>query len=325
MIQRPPHIDEDWLALQFVAKREHAGWRADIFISNQIPRLSRTKVKRILSRSAFDDRGKPFKPNRAIAEGERITIFRPPPSEPDVPRFYTILYEDESLFVIDKPPGLPVHPTARYHRNTLTALLREQFGDGRPILAHRIDSETSGVLVLAKNKETERTLKKRFADRKVQKSYLAITQGAVTPSNGRIEVPLGPDPDGPIKVKMAPVETGLPALTEYFVRRNLGSSTLLECLPRTGRQHQIRAHLSYMGHPIVGDKMYGSDPELFLDYIEQGPTPQILERAGAPRHFLHASTIAFAHPTTEKPFSITAPLPSDMSEYIVFHSKDAEN
>jgi 23S rRNA pseudouridine1911/1915/1917 synthase len=316
MMKRPEHIGADWLALEFEVKREHAGWRADIFVSNQIPRLSRTRVKRILSRSAFDDSGKPLKPNRTLVEGDRITIYRPPPDEPDVPRFFSTLYEDEWIMAVDKPAGLPVHPTARYHRNTLTALLRERYGEERPILAHRIDSETSGVLILAKSKLAEKKMKRQFAERRVQKRYLAIVRGWPTPPEGRIEVPLGPDPEGPIKVKMAARTDGLPALTEYRIVARLKEAALVECRPRTGRQHQIRAHLAHLGHPILGDKMYGPDPDLFLDYIDNGPTEEILERAGARRHYLHAAAISFDHPVTNEPFSIVCPLPQDMADMV---------
>jgi 23S rRNA pseudouridine1911/1915/1917 synthase len=309
---RPTDIPEDWLELGFIVRREHAGWRADIFISHQIPRLSRTRVKRILARSAFDEEGRRIKPHKTMREGERVTIFRPPPEEPDVPRHFSVLYEDDWILGIDKPAGLPVHPTARYHRNTLTALLRDRYGENRPILAHRIDAETSGILILAKRPETERALKLMFAKRVVRKRYLAVVEGVPPERQGRIEVPLGPDLEGPIKVKMACREDGLPALTEYRVIEDLETTSLLECLPRTGRQHQIRAHLAHMGHPIVGDKMYGPDPSLFLDYIEHGPTDEILKRAGARRHLLHAAAISFKHPQTGASQTVESPLPRDM-------------
>lgn len=316
MTVRPPGIDADWIPIEFVVRREHSGWRADIFVAHQIPRLSRTRVKRILGKSAFDGEGRKMKANRTVFEGDRITIYRPPPEEPDVPRHFGVLYEDEDLLGVDKPAGLPVHPTARYHKNTLTALLRERFGDTPPILAHRIDSETSGVLLLAKTKSAERRLKLKFAKREVRKRYLAIVNGIPEPNAGRIEVALGPDTAGPVKVKMAADPAGLPALTEYRVVQRLSASALLECRPRTGRQHQIRAHLAHIGHPIVGDKMYGADGELFLDYIARGGTPDIVERAGAPRHFLHAASISLVHPVTEAELTVESPLPSDMSDYL---------
>ena len=181
MKERPPGIDPDFLELEFTVAREYAGWRADLFISNRIPRLSRTRVQKILRKAAFDEQGRPVKPNRKLAEGERITIYRPAPEEPDVPRHFGVLFEDEYILAVDKPAGLPVHPTARYHRNTLTAVLREKYGENRPILAHRIDSETSGVLLCAKAQATERELKIMFANHRVQKRYLAVVFGSPSP------------------------------------------------------------------------------------------------------------------------------------------------
>ncbi len=273
-------------------------------------------MQRVLKRAGFDSTGRPVKPNRLLAEGECIILFRPPPEEPDVPRHFGILFEDEWILAVDKPAGLPVHPTARYHRNTLTALLREKYGEDRPVLAHRIDSETSGVILCAKTRESERALKIMFADRLVGKRYLAIVRGVPEPAESRIEVPLGPDTAGPIRVKMAGDPEGLPALTEYRVLREIGDAALVECRPRTGRQHQIRAHMAHIGHPIVGDKMYGSDPTLFLEYIEQGLTEYIEDRAGAKRHYLHAAAVFLSHPMTRNDLQIESPLPEDMEAFL---------
>ncbi len=312
MKERPPGIDPDYLELEFIVAREYAGWRADLFISNRIPRLSRTRVQKILRKAAFDDHGRPVKPNRKLAEGERITIYRPAPEEPDVPRHFGVLYEDESILAVDKPAGLPVHPTARYHRNTLTALLRERYGENRPILAHRIDSETSGVILCAKTSATERALKIMFANHQVKKRYLAVVYGIPSPEKSRIEIPLGLDTEGPIRVKMACRDDGLPSLTEYQIIKKMTDTSFLECRPRTGRQHQIRAHLAHIGHPIVGDKMYGTDPTLFLDYLVKGLTPDIEKRAGAKRQALHAASVSFIHPHSEEEMLIESPLPKDI-------------
>ena len=312
MKERPPGIDPDFLELEFIVRREYAGWRADLFIANRIPRLSRTRVQKILRKAAFDQDGRPVKPNRKLAEGERITIYRPAPEEPDVPRHFGVLYEDDSILAVDKPAGLPVHPTARYHLNTLTALLRERYGENRPILAHRIDSETSGVVLCAKTQATERELKIMFANHQVKKRYLAVVCGIPSPEKSRIELPLGLDTEGPIRVKMACRDDGLPSLTEYQVIKKMTDRALLECHPRTGRQHQIRAHLAHLGHPIVGDKMYGEDPTLFLDYLVKGLTPDIEKRAGAKRQALHAASVSFIHPHTQEQMLIESPLPEDI-------------
>jgi 23S rRNA pseudouridine1911/1915/1917 synthase len=312
MKERPDDIESDWIQLEFSVPREYAGWRADRFVSNRIPRLSRTRVQRILRRAGFISSGRRIKPNHLLAEGEIITVFRPPPDEPEVSRYFGVLFEDETILAVNKPAGLPVHPTARYHHNTLTALLEERYGSNRPVLAHRIDSETSGIVLCAKTKDMERGLKRMFAERQVQKQYLAITNGIPDPASGRIEAPLGPDQNSPIRVKMGVVEDGLPSLTEYKVLKVIADTALVECRPRTGRQHQIRAHLSHLGYPIIGDKIYGFDVDLFLDYLDQGMTPELALRAGALRQLLHASQLSLMHPLTGRQLTIEAPLPGDM-------------
>jgi 23S rRNA pseudouridine1911/1915/1917 synthase len=310
---RPAGIDPDFIEIELVVAREYAGWRADRYVARRIPRLSRTRVQRILKELAFDESGQRIKPNRSLREGERITIFKPPPEEPDVVREFGVVYEDRWLLGVDKPAGLPVHPTARYFRNTLTSLLAERFGENRPVLTHRLDSETSGALLCAKDLPTERAFKKMFADRKVTKTYLAVARGLLEPGVGRIEASIGSDPGSPIRVKMGcDVIGGLPALTEYQVLRDLGDRCLVELHPRTGRQHQLRVHLAHVGHPIVGDKMYGPDETLFLDYIDDGPTPEIIERAGFRRQALHAARLDFDHPHTGEPTRIESPLPDDI-------------
>ncbi|MDJ0763947.1 MAG: RluA family pseudouridine synthase [Myxococcota bacterium] len=315
MRHRPCGIDPEWIELVFVVPREYSGWRVDRFIANRIPRLSRTRVQRILTRAGFDAQGRLLKPNYSVSAGEHITLYRPRPDEPDVNRTFGVLFEDKWILAVDKPAGLPVHPTARFHRNTLTALLREQYGDTPPILAHRIDRETSGVLLCAKTREAERLLKVMFAKRGIAKRYLAIVRGMPAPRASRIEIPLGPDVASPIRVKMAHQPDGLSALTEYRVLTGNADASLVECRPRTGRQHQIRAHFESIGHPIVGDKMYGVEPALFLSYLANGLTPDLERRFGAQRQLLHASAVMFCHPLTGEDLALESPLPDDMQMY----------
>jgi 23S rRNA pseudouridine1911/1915/1917 synthase len=311
--KRPTQIDPGFLELTFRVAREYAGWRADRFIANRIPRLSRTRVQRILKKFAFDEAGKQVKPNRVLREGEKITVYKMPPDEPDTPLHFDVIYEDEWLMAVDKPAGLPVHPTARYLKNTLTGLLEERYGPDRPILTHRLDAETSGIVLCSRGLESERLVKRMFAQRKVKKTYLAVVDGVMDPPSGRIEVTMGFDPDSVIRVKMAcgPSHTSH-ALTEYSTLEVAGNRTLLEIKPRTGRQHQIRAHLAHVGFPIVGDKMYGPDENLFLEYIESGLTPDIEHRAGHKRHALHAFSLSFAHPFTGDEITIECPPPEDI-------------
>jgi 23S rRNA pseudouridine1911/1915/1917 synthase len=317
--QRPPGIDEQMIELEFRVAREFAGWRADRFVALKIPRLSRTRVQRILKQHAFAEDGSPIKPNRTLKENERITIYKPLPDEPPVTRDFAVLFEDDWLLAVNKPAGLPVHPTARYYRNTLTALLSERYGEPRPVLTHRLDSETSGVLLCAKGLETERALKRMFAERKVAKRYLAVVAGLPDPPSGRIEAALGPDPDSVVRVKMGcDVADGLPALTEYETLETGADRALLRLKPRTGRQHQLRAHLAHLGHPIVGDKMYGPDERLFLDYIEGGLSKEdIVRRSGHHRQALHAAVLTLTHPATGKETRLESPLPDELRRLLV--------
>jgi len=270
-------------------------------------------VQRILKSSAFDEEGNPVKANRILRAGERITIYKRPPEEPDAPRDFGVLLEDEWLLAVDKPPCLPVHPSARYYKNTLTALLEERYGRPRPVITHRLDSETSGIVLCAKGLDAERAVKRLFADRLVRKTYLAVVAGALDPPAGRIEAPIASDPSSAIHVKMwCGDPAGLPSLTEYRTLEVGGGRSLVELKPRTGRQHQIRAHLAHVGHPVVGDKMYGPDETIFLEYLETGPSDDLAARAGHRRQALHAAALELVHPYTKAEVRIESPLPEDI-------------
>ena len=314
MPSRPDHVDPDFIELTFVVAREFSGWRADRYVAHKIPRLSRTRVQRILKDHAFDEAGLAVKPNRSLRAGERITVYKRPPDEPDAPRRFGVLLEDEWLLAVDKPPCLPVHPSARYYRNTLTTLLEERYGTPRPVITHRLDSETSGIVLCAKGIDAERAVKRMFADRKVEKTYLAVISGALDPPAGRIEAPLSQDEGSAIHVKMGCRDPdGLPSLTEYRTLEVRGARSLVELHPRTGRQHQIRAHLAHVGHPVVGDKMYGPDESLFLEYLETGMTEDLARRAGHVRQALHAAALELVHPFTKAAVRIESPLPEDIA------------
>jgi 23S rRNA pseudouridine1911/1915/1917 synthase len=238
--------------------------------------------------------------------------------EPPAPQTFGVIYEDASLYVIDKPPGLPVHPTARYFHHTLTWLLRERFGDDRPIIAHRLDRETSGLLVCARTRQAERALKIQFQERTIRKEYLAIVRGSPDFEVTTIDLPLGPDQESEVRIKMAPRddELGQPALTVCHVVERFAECSLIRAYPRTGRQHQIRAHLAAIGHPIVGDKIYGEDEGLFIAFVGRGLTEEEWARLELPRHALHASAIELEHPGTGEGLRLEAPLAPDLEAYL---------
>jgi 23S rRNA pseudouridine1911/1915/1917 synthase len=241
-------------------------------------------------------------------------LVRPPFEEPNVPLYFDVLYEDEDIVAIDKPSGLPVHPSATYHKNTLTALLRERFGDGPPRIAHRLDRETSGLMLCGRTHAAERALKLEFENRRVRKRYLAIVRGVMPEDQGRIELPMDRAKEGlHLLMEVTPEGEGHPALTRYRVVARRRDATLVALAPQSGRQHQLRVHLSAHGFPILGDKLYGpegADP--FLDYIETGMTDALLQRLGHHRHALHAYELEFRHPSTGQAMTLRAPLSDDL-------------
>jgi len=285
-------------------------FRLDLYLKHKIGRLSRARIQKIIRTQLTLNGAAPTKAGVRVAEGDEIVITREAWPEPDVPRHFGVLYDDEAVLAVDKPAGLPIHPTARYYFNTLTALLKETY-PGEPLqVAHRLDRETSGVLLVARGPQAGRALKQAFERRRVHKRYLALVRGR-PPADGIIDLPLKLA-GKPIRVMMAVSPDGQPARTRYRVLRPLRDAALVECFPETGRQHQIRAHLAAIGHPVLGDKVY-PEPRCFADFCDHGLTAGLLERLdGFPRQALHAASITFPHPRDGQPTTIESPLPGDL-------------
>ncbi|MCS6799883.1 MAG: RluA family pseudouridine synthase [Myxococcota bacterium] len=314
IVPPPPGTDPQGVVLAFTVAPEHAGRRLDAYVQSRIPRLSRTRARAIVEASAHHPDGRRRRPGERVRAGETVILVRPRFAEPPVPFDVRVVYEDEALLVLDKPSGLPIHPTATYHRHTLTALLRERWGEPPPRVAHRIDRETSGLVVCARTADAERCLKQAFADRKVHKTYLAIVRGCPTESQGVIDAPIASARSG-LHVMMEVRDDG-PASTARTRWLRLACTpvcALLALWPETGRQHQLRVHLAHIGHPIVGDKLYGPDgPALFVEHVETGMTPALAARAGHDRQALHAWRLELVHPTRGKPVEFRADPPEDL-------------
>ncbi len=243
-------------------------------------------------------------------------LVRPPFEEPNVPLYFDILHEDDAVLAVDKPAGLPVHPSATYHKNTLTYLLRQRFGPNAPQIAHRLDRETSGLLLCGRTRESERHLKIGFEKRRVRKRYLAIVRGVMTDDEGRIALPMDRATEGlHILMDVTPEGEGYPSVTRYRVVARREDATLVMLAPESGRQHQLRVHLSAIGFPIIGDKLYGPEgSQPFLDYIETGMTDELRQRLGHDRQALHAYALEFVHPSTEETTTLRAPFAEDLVE-----------
>jgi 23S rRNA pseudouridine1911/1915/1917 synthase len=311
-------IGPDLIELRIVVPAECRGWRLDHFLKRRIGRMSRTRIQSIIVEQIFFADGRRARPSSVVRAGEIILLRRPAPIEPAVPRHFEILYEDDRVLVIDKPAGLPMHTTAKFWRNTLTALLRDRYPNQPMELAHRIDRETSGVLLIARDRAAASFLTQAFAARTVDKTYLALVKGH-PPDEGRIDMPLALlDTRSRVMMGAAPAGTpGLPAVTRFRVLRRLPGHALCAAHPETGRQHQIRVHFAGIGHPIVGDKLYGAGEALFMRACDEGVTDELLAAFdGLPRHALHAHRLTFPHPTTRAPVTVESPLPADLTAHI---------
>ena len=235
--------------------------------------------------------------------------------EPEVDDRITILYTDEWFIAVNKTGNLPVHPSGRYFNNTLVTLLEDRCGR-KVYPVHRIDRETSGVMLLAFDGKSAGALSESLA--KGSKEYLALVHGNFPDKEMVVDLPLGRDRESAVSKKQKAWAGGTQkALTRFRKILTAHDISLVRCFPETGRLHQIRAHLLAAGYPIVGDKLYGRDETVFLTFIRQGLTPELEERLVLPRSALHAARLVFLHPQTKKEMVIRAPLPKMFADFIL--------
>ncbi len=287
-MHRPPPTEAGW---SLVVDPGSDGLRLDRFLSLRIPRLSRTRAAR-LDVVDLDDPGRPLKKSQPVRAGQRLWARRPVPDADASPPVPAELHRDRDLLVLDKPAGLAVHPTATRFKATVTHFLAASVTESDaaiPEPAHRLDVETSGVLICSRHRLADRRLKAAFAEERVRKTYRAVVEGH-PPPRFTVDQPLGFAEDSAVRLKMGRGDK--PATTECVTLR-LGRHrdrlrALVEARPTTGRQHQIRVHLALAGHAIVGDKLYGPDEALFLAHLDRPLTEAELARLGHRRHALHA-------------------------------------
>ena len=317
-------LDEDgrprMVERRFVVEEAFAGHRLDHYLKRKIPRLSRTRLQEIIRTQLIGPEGRRLKASSSVREGDQLVIRRPARAEPVCPRELAVLYSDEHVLVVDKPAGLPVHASAKFYFNTLTRVLAEKF-PGEPLqIAHRLDRETSGVLVVARGRPAASRLKTAFARKQARKTYLAVVRGVPPWPDGvvkEIDLPLAlTDEPGALDVRMVARAGAPPALTRVSIALRRPRHALVSCQPVTGRQHQIRAHLAAAGYPIVGDKIYGHDDELFRAYCAGGLTNELLARLELPRQALHAASIEIAHPASGQLMRFESPLPADLTAFL---------
>ena len=287
--------------------------RLDIFLRSKFPAVSRGAMQRLIEQGHIRVDGKTVKPTHSPRAGEKVEIHFPEPkpaaAQPEeIP--LDILFEDKSLLVVNKPAGLVVHPAAGHEEHTLVnALLHHCQGSlsgiggvARPGIVHRLDKETSGCLVVAKNDETHIALSEQFANRVVKIVYHAIVCGEVPRDAGEIHAAIARHPTHRKRMAVQDDSDGRAAHTSYRVLEKLKCATYVEVQIHTGRTHQVRVHFQHLGHPVVGDDTYGSTKNKRL---------KELANYAAPRVLLHAKELSFVHPRTQKLVKFSAPLPDD--------------
>jgi len=303
--------------------------RIDHFLKTRYPFLSRRTLQKIIHSGSLQVRRTQtyfqlsrLKPSLILQPGDEVLISRKKKKEPEVNFQYQILYEDPFLLVINKSAPLPVHPAGSYFFHTLLTHLKLHHTDPqleKYFLTHRIDKETSGILVLAKSKKVCANLTQQFAHRKIQKKYLAIVKGQC-PTSFEVHHALRRSKTSQIRIKMEitpEVEKGQKASTQFQRIETFQNYSLLECIPLTGRQHQIRVHLKSFGYPIVGDKLYSlNESQVTRLYNDSSPPPEMQTELIFPRHALHAFQLQFQHPVLNKTMNLCAPLPEDFCQFL---------
>jgi 23S rRNA pseudouridine1911/1915/1917 synthase len=291
------------------------GERVDRFLAASLPDASRGDVQRWIKEERVSVNGRLVKPSHKLAAGDVITLLRPPLIEQviepeEIP--LVVVYEDADLLVVDKPAGMVVHPAPGHMHGTLVNALLARYSDLHQVggperagIVHRLDRDTSGLIIVAKTLEAHRQLQRQFRTRRVLKTYLALVEGYVETLEGRVEAPIGRDPAQRKRMAVIPQQRGgRPAISIFRLlghfeprlsSQRLGYS-LLEIDLLTGRTHQIRVHMAFLKHPVVGDRVYGRRKQ----------------RIHCPRQFLHAHRLSFKQPTTGAQITVEAPLASDL-------------
>jgi 23S rRNA pseudouridine1911/1915/1917 synthase len=317
----PPELST--IPSDFVVKARMVGKRIDAYLASRYPDYSRSVIQKVIVAEAVLINGQPTKASYKVREGDEIRVWLPelidePPLAEDIP--IGIVYEDTFFTVVNKPPGLVTHPAKGNWTGTLVNALQFHFdtlstvgGDNRPGIVHRLDRDTSGLLIVAKDDKAHKELARQFETRTIRKEYLALVYGMPSRDSDFIEKPLGMHPTNREKVAIRTIEDGgKEAVTFYEVLERFHGYALIRCLPKTGRTHQIRVHLAHIGHPILADKAYSGRAAFTLGDLLGSDHPEA-STVLLDRQALHAHALHLEHPMTGEPIDFNAPLPDDMA------------
>ena len=306
--------------IPFTVETNYAGWRLDRYLQQKIRRLSPERIQELIETRLEHAGPGRLEPSTRVAAGLTFALLKEAEPEPETPLTFRVIHDDGALLVVDKPAGLPIHPTARYVAHTFTALARARFPDRKVDPAHRLDRETSGLLACGTAPEWTKALKASFARGQVAKTYLALALGVPAEDRFAVDAPLALTLGSEVRVRMHVHAAGQASATDFEVlgRRRAADGApvaLLACHPRTGRQHQIRAHLHHAGLYLVGDKIYGHDEMVFDRFTKGAMTADDRARMRLPRHALHAWRLELPHPKTRERLALECPLAPDLEAF----------
>jgi 23S rRNA pseudouridine1911/1915/1917 synthase len=310
--------ESDNVTMSISVNQVEAGVRLDAFLAAHVDGWSRARLQRLIEAGDVLVNSHVVKASYKVAAQDEVEVeLTPAPASNFVPENIplNIVFEDDYLIVVNKPAGLVVHPAAGVHSGTLANALAYHFqqlsnaGSMRPGIVHRLDKDTSGLLVVAKTESSHEHLADQFRAREVFKNYVALVYGVVKQASGRVEQPIARDPRN--RTRMAIVPGGRGALSLYKVRRSYDSFTLLDVELKTGRTHQIRVHLASLKHPVVGDELYGSGRDNNLRDVQLRAAIRKLKR-----QFLHAEELGFRHPHTNEQMRFVAKLPNELNQLL---------
>jgi 23S rRNA pseudouridine1911/1915/1917 synthase len=340
-LTRPPREVELRVDASFLRMRsDEVEIRLDHFLMQHLKWRSRTSIQELIKtdhvlvdpstpdhRQGSGELKVERRSGRRLRDGSRVVVIIPAelrlPEPVETKDELTILYEDEGVLGVEKPPMVAVHPSGRHLADTLIQRVHARYGGdealetgGAPRLCHRLDRETSGVVIVGKHPEAHLAVMRQFEARKVGKEYLALVHGAPDADNGVVELPIGPARASRIGLKMAVTFDGQPSRTDWSVVMRHPHCTLVSCTPVTGRQHQIRLHMEAIGLPLVGDKLYGPDDTLFQKGVDGTLTADDYKLLGMTRHALHNHRVTLRSPATGEMVDVISPLAEDMQAFV---------
>ncbi|MEY4674150.1 MAG: hypothetical protein RL148_1934 [Planctomycetota bacterium] len=288
------------------------------YLAQRFPYHDRAAWTQLLQAGRLRHCDRPVTEDVVLGPGDTVTYLREH-TEPPVRLDLELVHVDDAVVVATKPPHLPSHSDGAFIRHTMLHQLSLRVPGTRPRLVHRLDRETSGLMVFARTAAASRALEAQFRSGRVHKEYLAVAHGRFGQDTVEVDAPIGFAPGSAIQLRRAVCADGAPAATRFEVLERLADATLVRAVPATGRTHQIRVHLEHLGHPLVGDCLYGQPDEgylAFLRHVKSGGDPMLVRPCGTNRQLLHAAVLEFDHPLTGAPTRFESPAPADFTDWM---------